>query len=287
MIPGSFVYHRPATLAEVATILADHGEGARVVAGGHSLVPLMKLRMASIEHLVDLGAVAGLRGIARDGDDIAIGAMTTQHEIITSDVLGEALPLLRETALQIADPQVRYMGTIGGNVANGDPGNDMPAVMQCLDARFRLAGPAGTREVAARDFYAGAYETARQDDEILTHILLMTPPVGTGSAYIKQKRKIGDYATAAAAVMLRMEAGTCTSASVAMTNLADTPRFAEAAGAALIGTRLEREAVEAAVEAMQEAIDPTADNRGPVEFKRHVAGAMLRRAIARAAERAA
>jgi carbon-monoxide dehydrogenase medium subunit len=287
MIPGSFVYHRPATLAEAATILADHGEGARVVAGGHSLVPLMKLRMASIEHLVDLGAVAGLRGITRDGDDIAIGAMTTQHEIITSDVLWQAVALLRETALQIADPQVRYMGTIGGNVANGDPGNDMPAVMQCLDARFRLAGPAGTREVAARDFYQGAYETARQDDEILTHILLVTPPVGTGSAYVKQKRKIGDYATAAAAVMLRMEAGTCTSASVAMTNLADTPRFAEAAGAALIGTRLGREAVEAAVEAMQEAIDPTADNRGPVEFKRHVAGAMLRRAIARAAERAA
>jgi carbon-monoxide dehydrogenase medium subunit len=287
MIPGSFVYHRPATLAEAATILADHGEGARVVAGGHSLVPLMKLRMASIEHLVDLGAVAGLRGIASDGDDIAIGAMTTQHEIITSDVLWQAVALLRETALQIADPQVRYMGTIGGNVANGDPGNDMPAVMQCLDARFRLAGPAGTREVAARDFYQGAYETARQDDEILTHILLVTPPVGTGSAYVKQKRKIGDYATAAAAVMLRMEAGTCTSASVAMTNLADTPRFAEAAGAALIGTRLGREAVEAAVEAMQEAIDPTADNRGPVEFKRHVAGAMLRRAIARAAERAA
>jgi carbon-monoxide dehydrogenase medium subunit len=287
MIPGSFAYHRPATLAEAATILADHGEGARVVAGGHSLVPLMKLRMTAIEHLVDLGAVAGLRGIGREGDSIAIGAMTSQHEIVTSDLLGETLPILRETALQIADPQVRYMGTIGGNVANGDPGNDMPAVMQCLDARFRLVGPAGTREVAARDFYQGAYETARQDDEILTHVLIPVPPAGTGWAYVKQKRKIGDYATAAAAVLLRLEHGTCTSASVAMTNLADTPRLAADAGAARTGTRLETDAIEAAVAAMQDTIEPAADNRGPVEFKRHVAGAMLRRAIARAADRAA
>lgn len=287
MIPGAFSYHRPATLAEAAAILSDHGEGARVIAGGHSLVPLMKLRMTAIEHLVDLGAVAGLRGIEREGGTIVIGAMTTQHEIITSGLLAETVPILRETASQIADPQVRYMGTLGGNVANGDPGNDMPAVMQCLDARYRLAGPGGSREVAARAFYRGAYETVRQDDEILTHVLIAVPPTGTGSAYVKQKRKIGDYATAAAAVLVRLEAGTCTRASVAMTNLADTPRFAEAAGAALVGSTLDKAAVEAAVAAMQAVIDPAADNRGPVEFKRHVAGAMLRRAIARAADRAA
>jgi aerobic carbon-monoxide dehydrogenase medium subunit len=287
MIPGSFDYHSPATLAEAAALLADHGESARVVAGGHSLVPLMKLRMTAIEHLVDLRSIADLRGITRTADTLTIGAMTTQHEIVTSDAIAASAPILREAALQIADPQVRYMGTLGGNVANGDPGNDMPSLMLALDARFRLAGPDGTREIAARGFYESAYQSARRDDEILTHVIVPVPAAGTGWAYLKQKRKIGDYATAAAAVLLRREGGTIASASVAMTNLADTPRFAEAAGAALVGTRLEPAAVEAAVAAMQAAIDPSADNRGPVEFKRHVAGAMLRRAIARAAERAA
>jgi carbon-monoxide dehydrogenase medium subunit len=287
MIPGSFDYHRPASLAKATGLLATHGDTARVLAGGHSLIPLMKLRMTAIDHLVDLQDVAELRGIARDGATVTIGAMTTQHDLIESPLLAEALPILREAALQIADPQVRYLGTVGGNVANGDPGNDMPGLMQCLDARYTLAGPAGHREVAARDFYEGAYATARAEDEILTRIAIPVPAAGTGHAYEKQKRKIGDYATAAAAVLLRVEGGACTAASIAMTNLADTPRLCADAAATLVGTRLDAPALDAAVAAMQHGIDPAADNRGPVEFKRHVAGAILRRAIARAASRAA
>jgi carbon-monoxide dehydrogenase medium subunit len=287
MIPAAFDYHRPVTLAEAAALLSEHGEGARVLAGGHSLIPMMKLRMTAIDHLVDLQGIAELRGIAREGDAYVIGAMTTQAELIAHEGLAREVPILREAAVQIADPQVRNLGTLGGNVANGDPGNDMPGLMQCLDARFRLAGPGGVREVAARGFYHGAYETERGEDEILTHVIVPVPEPGTGWAYEKQKRKIGDYATAAAAVLVRREGGACRFAAVSMTNLADTPRFAEAAGAALVGSALEPAAVEAAVAAMQAAIDPGKDNRGPVEFKRHAAATILRRAIARAAERAA
>ena len=146
------------------------GDEARPLAGGHSLVPMMKLRLATPEHLVDLHGIAGLKGIRRDGNRIVIGAMTTQHELLASDEIAKSLPILHETALLIADPQVRYRGTIGGNVANGDPGNDMPALMMTLGASYRLEGPAGARDVAASDFYQGAYFTALEPGEILTAI---------------------------------------------------------------------------------------------------------------------
>ena len=215
-----------------------------------------------------------------------IGAMTTQHELITHAGLAAALPLISEAALQIADPQVRYVGTVGGNVANGDPGNDMPGLMQCLDATFELVGPAGRREVAARDFYLGLYETARAEDEILARIRIPVPEGKVGYAYEKQKRKIGDYATAACAVTLRLDDGAVSEAAIAMTNLADRPVFVADAAAALVGGPPDEARLEAAVAAMQAAIDPAPDNRGPVDFKRHVAGVMLRRAVARAIDRA-
>ncbi len=286
MIPAPFEYHRPASLAEATGLLAELGDDAHVLAGGHSLIPMMKLRMAAPAHLVDLQDIAELKGIVREGGDVVIGAMTTQHDLIDSDELAASVPLIREAALQIADPQVRYLGTIGGNVANGDPGNDMPGLMQCLDAAFELDGPNGRRHVAARDFFQGAFATARGDDEILTRIRIPVPAAGHGYAYEKLKRKIGDYATAAAAVLLTVSGGRCDSASVAMTNLSDTPVFAAEAGAALAGSDLGAAAVDAAVAAALGAIDPAADNRGPVAFKKHVAGVMLKRAIARAAERA-
>ena len=287
MIPAPFEYHRPASLAEATGLLAELGDDAHVLAGGHSLIPMMKLRMAAPAHLVDLQDIAELKGIVREGGDVVIGAMTTQHDLIASDELAASVPLIREAALQIADPQVRYLGTIGGNVANGDPGNDMPGLMQCLDAAFELDGPNGRRSVAARDFFQGAFTTARSDDEILTRIRVPVPAAGHGYAYEKLKRKIGDYATAAAAVLLTVSGGRCDSASVAMTNLSDTPVFAAEAGAALAGSDLGAAAVDAAVAAALGAIDPAADNRGPVAFKKHVAGVILKRAIARAAERAA
>src|SRR5262249_53981771 len=155
-------------------------------------------------------AIAELRGIAREAGTIVIGATTTQHEVIASPVLAEALPILGEAARQVADPQVRYLGTLGGNVANGDPGNDMPAVLLCLDATYRLAGPGGPRRVKARAFYEGTYQTALQAGEILTHVEIPVPPAGQGQAYEKLKRKIGDYATAAAAVTLSQAGGRVT-----------------------------------------------------------------------------
>ena len=287
MIPGRFDYHRPKSLGEAVALLATHDEAARVVAGGHSLIPMMKLRLAAPEHLVDLQDLAELKAIRSEAGSLWIGAMTTQAEIIASDLLATSCPILRETALQIADPQVRYVGTIGGNVANGDPGNDMPAVMMALGASYRATGPQGEREIAARDFYRGSFVTALAPTEILTAIRIPLLAAGHGHAYEKQKRKVGDYATAAAAVILTLAQGTCSSATVALTNVAGTPLFAAAAGQALVGTRLDGTAVEAAVRHATALAQPAADQRGPAEFRRHVAGVMVRRAILRARERAA
>jgi carbon-monoxide dehydrogenase medium subunit len=284
MIPAAFDYYRPKTMTEVIAILQEHGDDARVMAGGHSLIPMMKLRMAEVPHLIDLQDIADLADIAIDGQQIRLGAMVTQHALINHTDLGSVAPILREASLQIADPQVRYMGTIGGNVANGDPGNDMPGVMQCLDAQINLVGPDGSRSVAARDYYEAAYMTDREDDEVLTSISFQAPT--GGYAYEKQKRKIGDYATAAAAVLISKSDGKVASASIAMTNLSDVPVWSADAGAALVGTACDAAALDAAVAAMLGDIDPSEDNRGPVAFKRHVAGVILKRAISRAWDRA-
>lgn len=284
MIPAAFEYYRPKDMAGVLSLLEEHGDDARVMAGGHSLIPMMKLRMADVPHLIDLQDVDGLSGIEIGNEGIRIGAMVTQADIIDHPELTKVAPILREAALQIADPQVRYMGTVGGNVANGDPGNDMPGLMQCLDASFTVIGPDGEREIPARDFYEAAYMTAREDEEVLTAVSFPLP--AGGYAYEKQKRKIGDYATAAAAVQIVKDGGTCASASIAMTNLSDTPIYSEAAGEALAGTTVDEAALAAAVAAMLGDIDPTEDNRGPVAFKNHVAGIILRRAIERAWSRA-
>ncbi len=284
MIPAPFDYHRPESMEGVMSLLQQYGDDARVMAGGHSLIPMMKLRMAEVPQLIDLQAIESLRGITVEGSKITIGAMVTQHELIEHAQLAAAAPILREAALQIADPQVRYMGTVGGNVANGDPGNDMPGLMQCLDAQFSLFGPDGTRNVAARDFFESAYVTARSDDEVLTAITF--DATGGGYAYEKQKRKIGDYATAAAAVMISKQGGNCTAASIAMTNLSDVPVWSAGAADALVGTDGNDAAVDAAVAAALSDIDPGEDNRGPVAFKRHVAGIIIARAIRRALSRA-
>ncbi len=286
MIPGEFVYHRPSTVAEAVSILAQHGDEARPLSGGHSLIPMMKLRMAAPEHLVDLGGLSDLKGIREEAGAIVIGAMTTQHELIESDLLANKLPIIRETSLLIADPQIRYLGTLGGNVANGDPGNDMPALMQCLDASYILTGPDGEREVAARDFYEAAYFTALSPEEILTGDRIPTPPAGHGFAYEKLKRKVGDYATAAAAVVLTMEGGKISFCSIALTNVADTPLYASEAGDILIGSSLDAETVKKAIAAAEAITEPASDGRGPAEYRTKMAGIMLERALARAAERA-
>lgn len=286
MIPGSFAYHRPASVEDAVGLLASLGDDARPLAGGHSLIPMMKLRLASPAHLIDLAGVADLKGIHEDGADIVIGAMTTQHELIGSDLLTAKLPILRETSLVIADPQVRYLGTLGGNVANGDPGNDMPGVMMCLDAVYQLTGKAGERRIAARDFYQGAYFTALEPGEILTAIRIPTPPAGHGWAYEKLKRKIGDYATAAAAVILTMNGDRVATCSIGLTNVAETALWAEDAARILIGSALDDATVKKAVAAAEAITAPASDGRGPARYRTKMAGVMFARALARAKDRA-
>jgi len=286
VIPGAFAYHRPASLSDAVALLARLGEEARPLAGGHSLIPMMKLRLATPQALVDLAAIEELRGIRRDGDAMVIGATTTMAELIGSAELAAAIPILRETALVIADPQVRARGTIGGNVANGDPGNDMPALMLCLGARYTAIGPAGMRELPARDFYQGAYLTALHPAEMLTAITIPVPPAGHGWAYEKLKRKIGDYATAAAAVVLTMKDGRVAQVAIGLTNVGDTPLFAKAAAAILAGSTLDAPTVDRAVAAAEAITSPASDGRGPAEYRTRMAGIMLRRALTRAASRA-
>jgi carbon-monoxide dehydrogenase medium subunit len=286
MIPGPFAYHRPKSVTEAVGLLADLGEEARALAGGHSLIPMMKLRLASPEHLIDLAGIKDLAGIRADGGDMVIGAMTTQHELCASDLLATKIPILRETSLVIADPQVRYLGTLGGNVANGDPGNDMPAVMMCLGATYHLRGKGGERRVSAREFYQGAYFTALEPGEILTAVRIPFPPAGHGSAYEKLKRKVGDYATAAAAVVLTMSAGKVATCSIGLTNVAETPLWAEDAAKILVGSTLDAATVKKAVAAAEAITSPASDSRGPAHYRTKMAGVMLARALARAGARA-
>jgi carbon-monoxide dehydrogenase medium subunit len=273
-------------VADAVKLLADLGDDARPLAGGHSLVPMMKLRLATPAHLIDLHGVAGLKGIKRDGNKITIGAMTTQHELLASEEIGKSLPILHETALLIADPQVRYRGTIGGNVANGDPGNDMPALMMTLGASYQLQGPNGTRDVVAGDFYQGAYFTALEPGEILTSVTVPVPAAGHGYAYEKLKRKVGDYATAAAAVVLTMSGSKVASCTIGLTNLHETPLLAADAAKAVIGTSLDAASLKKAAQAAEAIMSPAADARGPVEYRKHVGGIMVTRALQRAASRA-
>lgn len=286
MIPGAFAYHRPSSVKEAVGLLADLGEDARAIAGGHSLIPMMKLRLATPSHLVDLGGVTDLKGIRADGSDIVVGATTTQHELIGSDLLSKMLPILGETSLLIADPQVRYVGTLGGNVANGDPGNDMPAVMMCLNAIYHVAGKTGQRNIAARDFYKGAYLTTLNPGEIVTAVRIPVPPAGHGYAYEKLKRKIGDYATAAAAVVLTMSGGKVATCSIGLTNVAETPLWAEEAAKIVTGSTLDAATVKKAVAAAEAITSPASDGRGPAAYRTKMAGVMLSRALVSAKQRA-
>jgi carbon-monoxide dehydrogenase medium subunit len=283
MIPGPFTYHRPESVADAVKLLIELGDEARPLAGGHSLIPMMKLRLATPDHLVDLAGIGDLKRIVRDGDRIVIGAMTTQHELLASETIASCLPILHETALLIADPQVRYRGTVGGNVANGDPGNDMPGLMLTLGANYTLEGPNGNRTIAAHEFYQGAYFTAIEPGEILTSVSIPVPPAGHGHAYEKLKRKIGDYATAAAAVVLTMAGGRVATCSIGLTNLSETALLAEDAAAAVIGTTLDDASLKKATEAARAIMNPAGDGRGPPEYRKHVGGIMVERALRRAA----
>ena len=286
MIPASFAYHRPTSVAQAVALLNELGDDARALAGGHSLIPMMKLRLASPAHLVDLGCITALKGIRADGGDLVIGPMTTQHEMIGSDLLAAKIPIVRETSVVIADPQVRYVGTLGGNVANGDPGNDLPAVMMCLGATYHVAGRSGERRIQARDFYQGAFVTALKPGEVLTAVHIPVPAAGHGCAYEKLKRKVGDYATAAAAVVLTMNGSTVAAFSIGLTNVAQTPLWAEEAGRIVTGSTLDAATVKNAVAAAEAITSPAADAHGPAHYRTKMAGVMLARALAGAKARA-
>jgi carbon-monoxide dehydrogenase medium subunit len=286
MIPRPFEYHAPSTTEDAIALLSMHGTQAKLLAGGHSLLPMMKLRFAEAAHLIDLGRIATLKGIRREGNEIRIGAMTSENDLIWSPVLREQCPLLVEAAGLISDPQVRYKGTIGGDISHGDPGNDHPAVMMCLGASFVLRGPGGERIVPAETHFLGMYSTAIEPNEILTEIRIPVPAPGTGWCYAKLKRKTGDFATAATAVLLQMSGDTVRNVSITLTNQGPTALRASGAEQHLRGRAFDEAAVAEAARLAMSVCEPVADLRGDVAYKVAMAGEMTRRALHTAAERA-
>ena len=285
MIPPAFDYHAPRSVGEAVTLLASLGDEAKLLAGGHSLLPMMKLRFAQPGHLIDLNRIDELRGICEDGDTVIIGAMTVENALIASPLLRAKVPLLPEAVKLIADPQVRNRGTIGGDIAHGDPANDHPALALALDATFTLQGPNGKRSVKADDFFLGTYLTALAEDEILVDIRVPAFAPRTGYSYHKLKRKTGDWATAAAAVVMRLDGGQVSHIRIGLTNLAPMALRPTAAEDALRGQPLTDASIEAAAQAAMAACDPAEDLRGSVDYKRAMAGQMLKRAIRDAAAR--
>ena len=285
MIPNEFEYHAPKSIPDALALLAQLGDDAKLLAGGHSLLPMMKMRFAQPAHLVDLGRIAELRGIREDGGTLRIGAMTTENELIWSALLQQKCPLLVEGARLISDPQVRYKGTIGGDIAHGDPGNDHPALMLALGASFVLRSSRGDRVVPADGFFHGTYDTEMRPDEIMTEVRIPVPPAGTGYCYAKLKRKVGDFATAAAAVTLRMRGDAVDHVAIALTNVGPTPLKAKAAEDSLRGKPLSDAAIAAAADLAMSICDPAADQRGDAEYKTAMAGEMTQRALRTARSR--
>jgi aerobic carbon-monoxide dehydrogenase medium subunit len=286
VIPPSFEYHAPRSIGEALSLLLRLGGDAKLLAGGHSLLPMMKLRFAQPEHLIDLGRIADLRGIREEGANLLIGAMTTEAELLGSPLVRNKVPLLAEGAASIADPQVRYKGTIGGDISHGDPGNDHPALMIALDATFVLTGPKGQRTVKADGYFLGLYSTQLAPDEILTQIRIPLPAPGSGWSYQKLKRKTGDFATAATAVLLEMKGANVAKVAIALTNVAPTALKARAAEAALIGKPINEATLREAARLAMSICSPAADQRGDAAYKTAMCAEMTRRALQAAAARA-
>jgi carbon-monoxide dehydrogenase medium subunit len=285
MIPPAFDYHAPKSVGEAVKLLTELGSEAKLLAGGHSLLPMMKLRFAQPTHLIDLNRIDALRGIQEDGGEIVIGAMTVENDLLNSALLKHKVPLLPEAVRQIADPQVRNRGTIGGDIAHGDPANDHPALSLALDATFVIEGPKGRRSVKAEGFYHGTYMTDLAEDEVLCEIRVPAFAPKTGYAYEKLKRKTGDWATAAAAVVLRVKGGKVESVRIALTNAGPTALRAKDAEQALVGKPLSDASIGDAASRAMAICDPAEDLRGDREYKTAMTGQMVRRALARAATR--
>jgi carbon-monoxide dehydrogenase medium subunit len=287
MIPAPFDYHRPASLEEAIGLLTKHGAQAKLLSGGMSLLPTLKLRLGSFAHLVDINRIPGLDGIREEGGALRIGAMTRQSALERSELIRKKYPILADAVPLIADPLVRNRGTVGGNVANGDPANDQPAIMIALGATLVARGSKGERTIAANKFYTGLYETALARDEILTEIRIPVPPAKSGGAYQKLKRKTGDFAVAAVAVQMTLDAkGAVASCGIALTNAGPTPLEAADAARFLAGKTPDAKTIAEAAKMAAAKCDPSADHRGSVEYKKDMARVLAVRALQTAFERA-
>lgn len=286
MIPGEFTYLSPDSLDEAVALLATHGDDAKVLAGGQSLIPAMRFRLAIPEVLVDINGLKGLDHIRQEDGHLVIGAMARESALEESEVVQSRYHLLADTADVIADPLVRNLATVGGNIAHADPANDHPATMLAYDAKVVAVSSRGERVFDIDDFFVGLFENAMDPDEILTEIRIPTPGPGSGGAYIKVERKVGDYAISAVAVQLTMEGDVCAAARIGLTNVSAVPMRATDAEAELIGKELTDEVLEVAGQAAGAQCDPSPDLRGSVEYKRDLTRILTRRAIRKAADRA-
>jgi carbon-monoxide dehydrogenase medium subunit len=287
MIPASFDYETPSTLQDAIGLLEKYGEEAKILSGGHSLIPMMKLRFASPEYIIDINNIPGLDYIKEEAGNIKMGALVREVDVEHSDLLKEHFPIFADVAKQIADPQVRNRATVAGNLAHGDAANDQPAVMLALRASVVITGSAGSRIVPIDEFFFGFYTTAIQPNEILTEIQIPVPPKGTGSAYHKLERKVGDYATAGVGVQLTLDAkGICTAIGIGLTNVNPVPLRAERSEAALLGKPINDETIAEAAKFAAEDCNPSSDLRGSEEYKRAMIAVLIKRMVIKAAERA-
>jgi carbon-monoxide dehydrogenase medium subunit len=285
MYPRAFQYHRVASLKEAAEMLSQLGEDAKLLAGGQSLIPLMKLRFANPAHLVDLNFIPGTSFIKEDNAALHFGAMTRHAEIEASSAAAK-IPIIHDCAAGIADVQVRNRGTIGGSLAEADPSGDWAAVLMTLSTEVRCLGPRGERTIRFSDFIKDAYTTALEHNELVKEVIVKTPPKNSGGAYLAFKRSAPVYPTASAAVQITMDGDVCQDAAIALGCVGLTAIKATEAERALRGSAITEKTLSAAMEAARTAADPQADMRGSVEYKRTLVGALVRRAIEIAVRRA-
>jgi aerobic carbon-monoxide dehydrogenase medium subunit len=282
--PEAFELHRPETLDEAIRILGSNGD-TKVIAGGHSLVPLMKIRFTAPSALVDLGRISGLDGIAQEGDRLIIGAMATHAAVAASEVVRSACPVIAETAAGIGDRQVRNRGTIGGSIAHADPGADYPTVVTALEATIAAKGADGEREIPAVDFFTGVFATALQAGEIVTAVRIPITGAGTGAAYVKHRHPASGYAVAGAAAVVGIDAGTCSKARLVIGGATGVAVVIPVDG--LVGQAPSADAIAAATAGVPDALgDALGDTYASPEYRRHLGGVLARRALAAAFDRA-
>jgi len=282
MIPASFEYHAPTTIEEALRLLRVSGDDVKVLAGGQSLLPVLKLRLAAPEVVVDLGRVQGLAGIREDGDMLVIGTMTPHSEVAASSLVAQHASLLAKASQTVADPQVRHRGTFGGALVHADPAGDLPAPALALDAEFVIAGSGESRTVAAADFFVDLFTTTVAEDEILTEVRV-PKHTGWGAHYEKFTRVAQQWSIVAAAATVRSEGGTIAEARVALTNMGLVPIRAHAVEQALVGRPAEESAVAAAVARVADGTNPPTDANGDADYRRHLAAVLARRAVLAAA----